>query len=201
MSDGRWSIAIHGGAGTMDRAAMSAAQRAEYEAALGDALDAGVKVLADGGSALDAVEAAVVVLEDDPHFNAGRGSVFTYNGTSELDAAIMDGRDRSAGAAAGLTHVKNPVRLARAVMEQSPHVFLCGAGAEEFARGQDIEIVDPDWETAHGHAHAALRYGMMSRPDPSDPVEYPSADLRSIALMEYEERMDNRVGRPNLIDV
>ena len=145
MADGRWSIAIHGGAGTMDRATMSAAQRAEYEAALGTALDAGAKVLAEGGSALDAVEAAVVVLEDDPHFNAGRGAVFTYNGTNELDASIMDGRTRAAGAATGLTHVKNPVRLARAVMEHSPHVFLSGAGAEEFARGQDSEIVDPDW--------------------------------------------------------
>jgi len=145
MSDRGWSIAIHGGAGTMDRATMSEAQRAEYEAALGTALDVGAKVLAAGGSALDAVEAAVVVLEDDPHFNAGRGAVFTYNGTNELDASIMDGRDRAAGAATGLTHVKNPVRLARAVMENSPHVFLSGAGAEEFARGQDIELVDPDW--------------------------------------------------------
>ena len=124
---------------------MTAAQQAEYTAALGAALDAGSKVLAAGGSALDAVEAAVVLLEDDPHFNAGRGAVFTYNGTNELDASIMDGRDRSAGAVTGLTHVKNPVRLARAVMEHSPHVFLSGAGAEEFARGQDIELVDPDW--------------------------------------------------------
>jgi len=129
----------------MDKATMTAAQQAEYTAALGAALDAGSKVLAAGGSALDAVEAAVVLLEDDPHFNAGRGAVFTYNGTNELDASIMDGRDRSAGAVTGLTHVKNPVRLARAVMEHSPHVFLSGAGAEEFARGQDIELVDPDW--------------------------------------------------------
>jgi beta-aspartyl-peptidase (threonine type) len=145
MGDGRWSLAIHGGAGTMDKATMSAAQQAEYEAALGAALDAGAKVLAEGGSALDAVETAVVVLEDDPRFNAGRGAVFTYNGTNELDASIMDGRDRAAGAVTGLSHAKNPVRLARAVMENSPHVFLSGAGAEEFARGQDIELVDPDW--------------------------------------------------------
>ena len=145
MADGRWSIAIHGGAGTMDKATMSEAQQAEHEAALGAALDAGAKVLAAGGNALDAVEAAVVMLEDDPHFNAGRGAVFTYNGTNELDASIMDGRDRTAGAATGLTHVRNPIRLARAVMERSPHVFLSGAGAEEFARGQDIELVDPDW--------------------------------------------------------
>jgi beta-aspartyl-peptidase (threonine type) len=145
MADQGWSIAIHGGAGTMDKATMTEAPQAEYAAALGAALDAGAKVLAEGGSALDAVEAAVVVLEDDPHFNAGRGAVFTYNGTNELDASIMDGRSRAAGAATGLAHVRNPVRLARAVMEHSPHVFLSGAGAEEFARGQDIELVDPDW--------------------------------------------------------
>ena len=94
MQDVRWSIAIHGGAGTMAPDKMSEAQQAEYEAALGRSLDAGAKVLAGGGSALDAVEAAVVVLEDDPRFNAGRGAVFTYNGTNELDASIMDGRSR-----------------------------------------------------------------------------------------------------------
>ena len=145
MDDKGWSIAIHGGAGTMARERMSEAQQAEYEAALAGALDAGAAVLAGGGSALDAVEAAVVLLEDDPRFNAGRGAVFTYAGVNELDAAIMDGRDRSAGAVTGVTHVRNPVRLARAVMEKSPHVFLSREGAEEFARGQDIEIVDPDW--------------------------------------------------------
>jgi len=145
MQDKRWSIAVHGGAGTMAPDRMSEAQQAEYRAALAAALDAGSAVLAAGGSALDAVEAVVVFLEDDPKFNAGRGAVFTYNGTNELDASIMDGRDRSAGAVTGVTHVRNPIRLARAVMEHSPHVFLSGAGAEEFARGQDIELVDPDW--------------------------------------------------------
>ena len=140
-----WAIAIHGGAGTMAPDRMSEAQRAEYEAALGAALDAGSAVLARGGSALDAVEAAVVILEDDPRFNAGRGAVFTYDGTNELDASIMDGRDRSAGAVTGVTHVRNPVRLARAVMEDSPHVFLAGEGAERFAREQDLEMVGSDW--------------------------------------------------------
>ena len=145
MQDERWSIAIHGGAGTMAPDRMTEGQQADFKAALAAALDAGATVLAAGGSALDAVEAVVVLLEDDPKFNAGRGAVFTYNGTNELDAAIMDGRDRSAGAVTGVTHVKNPIRLARAVMEHSPHVFLSGAGAEEFARGHNIEIVDPDW--------------------------------------------------------
>lgn len=141
----RWSIAIHGGAGTMNRESMTPAQQAEYGAALAMARDAGVKVLAAGGSALDAVEAAIVLLEDDPKFNAGRGAVFTYNGTNELDASIMDGSTRAAGSVAAATHTRNPIRLARAVMEDSPHVFLSGPGADEFSREQGLEQVDPDW--------------------------------------------------------
>ena len=129
----------------MARASMTKADQSGYKAGLAAALDAAAGVLEAGGSALDAVEAAVVALEDDPRFNAGRGSVFTYNGVIELDAAIMDGRDRAAGAVAGVRRVRNPVRLARAVMEKSPHVFLGAAGAEEFAREQSIETVDPDW--------------------------------------------------------
>jgi L-asparaginase / beta-aspartyl-peptidase len=140
-----WSIAVHGGAGTMAREAMTDERQAEYEAALAGALDAGAAVLEAGGSALDAVEAAVMLLEDDPKFNAGRGAVFSYNGLNELDAAIMDGRDRSAGAVTGVTHIRNPIRLARAVMEDSPHVFLSREGAEEFARERGFEMVDPDW--------------------------------------------------------
>lgn len=141
----RWSIAIHGGAGTMRPEIMTEAQQAEYKAALDAALDAGVAVLAAGGSAIDAVTASVKVLEDDPHFNAGRGAVFTYHGTNELDAAVMDGATRAAGAVSGLTHIRNPVTLARAVMEQGPHVFLAGAGAEEFAHEHGIATCDPDW--------------------------------------------------------
>ncbi|MCW1383342.1 isoaspartyl peptidase/L-asparaginase [Novosphingobium sp. KCTC 2891] len=144
-SPSRWSIAIHGGAGSMTRDTMDAAATAEHEAALAAALEAGAAVLRGGGSALDAVTAAVAALEDDPHFNAGRGAVFTYHGTNELDAAVMDGATRAAGAVAGITHTKNPVRLARAVMEHGPHVFLSGAGAEDFARDHGVEQVDPDW--------------------------------------------------------
>jgi beta-aspartyl-peptidase (threonine type) len=145
VQEPRWSIAIHGGAGTMSRESMTAERQAEYEVALAGALDAGAKVLAEGGAALDAVQAAVIVLEDDPLFNAGRGAVFTYDGVNELDAAIMDGRDRSAGAVTGVTTVKNPIKLARAVMTDSPHVFLSREGAEEFARERGIETVDPAW--------------------------------------------------------
>ena len=140
-----WSLAIHGGAGTMSREKMTPEKEAEYKAALAVALEAGSKVLREGGTSLDAVEAAVKVLEDDPHFNAGRGAVFTYNGVNELDAAIMDGRTRAAGAVTGVTHIKHPITAARTVMEKSPHVFLAREGAEEFAREQNLELVDPSY--------------------------------------------------------
>lgn len=145
LTEQNWSIALHGGAGTMTRAAMVPEKEAEYRKALSIALEAGSKVLRSGGSSLDAVQAVITVLENDPHFNAGRGAVFTYNGTNELDAAIMDGKTRAAGAVTGVTHTKNPIVLARAVMEKSPHVFLSGAGAEKFSREQGVEQVDPDW--------------------------------------------------------
>jgi beta-aspartyl-peptidase (threonine type) len=143
--DARWSIAVHGGAGTILRENLSDDKRREYEAGLAAALDAGAKVLAGGGPALDAVAAAVVLLEDDPLFNAGRGATFTFDGRIELDAAVMDGRARAAGAVSGVCTVRNPVLLARAVMEAGPHVFLAGAGAERFAREHGFETVDPGW--------------------------------------------------------
>ena len=140
-----WSIAIHGGAGTLDRDAMTPERRAEYEAALQNALDAGKAVLASGGSAMDAVKAAIVPLEDDPLFNAGRGAVFTWEGKNELDASIMDGRDRSAGAVTGVTTIKNPILLADTVRTDSLHVFLMGEGAEQFASEQGLETAPPEW--------------------------------------------------------
>ena len=141
----QWSLVIHGGAGVIERERLTPAQDKEIRAALGEALDAGRAVLAKGGAAVDAVEAAVKVLEDDPHFNAGRGAVFTYEGTNELDAAIMDGRDRSAGAVAGVTRTRHPISLARKVKEASPHVLLIGAGADTFSREQGLEQADPSW--------------------------------------------------------
>ena len=144
-TDPRWSIAIHGGSGNFTRETLDQAAQAENLQALETARDTGSAVLAAHGSALDAVVAAVAMLEDDPRFNAGRGAVLTYHGTIELDAAIMDGATRAAGAVAAATHTRNPVRLARAVMETSPHVFLSGPGADEFSREQSLEQVDPDW--------------------------------------------------------
>lgn len=140
-----WSFAIHGGAGTMDRDRMTPQQQADYKAALQKALDAGSDILRKGGSAMDAVKAAIVLLEDEPKFNAGRGAVFTWDGTNELDASIMDGRDRSAGAVTGVTSIKNPILLADKVRTASPHVFLMGEGAEQFAGEQGLETAGPDW--------------------------------------------------------
>lgn len=140
-----WKLVIHGGAGVIERANISAEREESIRAGLKAALAAGSAVLETGGSALDAVEAAVRELEDDPNFNAGRGSVFTHDGSIELDAAIMDGRNRSAGAVAGVMTTRNPVSLARAVMERTPHVFLGGRGADEFAVELGLEQVPPDW--------------------------------------------------------
>ncbi len=136
------ALAVHGGAGTIERSSMTPEREKACRAGIQNALRTGEKILRDGGSALDATEAAVRVLEDDPHFNAGKGAVFTSAGTNELDAAIMDGETLAAGAVAGVQHVRNPITLARAVMEKSKHVFLIGAGAEEFAKRNDIELVD-----------------------------------------------------------
>src|SRR5665213_339389 len=126
-----WKLLVHGGAGVIERGVLTAAQEKEFRGGLDRALEAGAAILSAGGAALDAVEAAARTLEDDPLFNAGRGSVFTYQGTIEMDAAIMDGRTRVAGAVTGVTATRNPVSLARAVMEKSPHVFLSREGADE----------------------------------------------------------------------
>ncbi|MBB4641767.1 isoaspartyl peptidase/L-asparaginase family protein [Rhizorhapis suberifaciens] len=144
-NDERWRLVIHGGAGTMSRDRLTPEQDKEIRDALGRALDAGSAVLAGGGSALDAVTESVEVLEDDPNFNAGRGAVLTYDGEIELDASVMDGRTRSAGAVAGVSTTKNPVLLARRVMEESPHVFLSRKGADRFAVEQGLEQVDPPY--------------------------------------------------------
>ncbi len=158
----RWALVIHGGVGELTRAALTPAQDKAHREGLAHALDAGSAVLSHGGAALDAVEAAVRVLEDDPAFNAGRGAVFSHEGKNELDAAIMDGRTRAAGAVAGVNRTRNPVTLARAVMEKSPHVMLTGTGAEEFGREHGIEEVDPGYfrtEERWQELQKALRSG------------------------------------------
>ena len=145
MADKRpeWVLQIHGGAGAMVPGAITQQVDAASRQGLLAALQAGSTILRESGSAIDAVEAAVRVLEDDALFNAGHGAVFTADGTNELDAAIMDGATRRAGAVAGVSRVRNPVSLARAVMESSPHVLLAGEGAERFAQEAGVEQVDP----------------------------------------------------------
>jgi len=141
----RIMLVIHGGAGTINRKNMTEEREREYRAALGQALRTGHAVLAKGGTSLDAVEATVRFMEDSPLFNAGKGAVFTHEGRNELDAAIMDGRNKMAGSVAGITIVKNPISAARAVMEKSKHVMMAGRGAELFATKMGLEIVDPSY--------------------------------------------------------
>ncbi|WP_250473607.1 isoaspartyl peptidase/L-asparaginase [Caballeronia sp. GAFFF1] len=166
-------IALHGGAGTILRSAMSTDAEARYHAALGDILRAGQRVLADGGSALDAVTEAVRLLEDCPLFNAGHGAVFTAAGTHELDASIMDGATLDAGAISCVTRVRNPVRAARRVLDVSEHVMFTGAGAEAFAQAQGLQFVDPSyfhtdaryqqWLNARGQSGTLLDHDAATR--------------------------------------
>jgi beta-aspartyl-peptidase (threonine type) len=135
-----FKLVIHGGAGTIDRQNMTAEMEQQYRAKLTEALQAGYAILKGGDSSVNAVEAAIRVMEDSPLFNAGKGAVFTNAGTNELDASLMDGASLKAGAVAGLKHIKNPISLARLVMQRSPHVMMIGAGAEAFARQQGIKM-------------------------------------------------------------
>lgn len=141
----KYVMVIHGGAGTILKKNMSAEKEAAYIAVLTQALQAGYAEIKAGKSSLDAVEVTIHVLENDPHFNAGKGAVFTHDGRNELDAAIMDGKTLMAGAIAGVTTIKNPISAARAVMEKSEHVMLVGAGADLFAKEVGLEIVDPKY--------------------------------------------------------
>jgi beta-aspartyl-peptidase (threonine type) len=138
-------LAIHGGAGTILKKNMTPERETAYREKLTEALNTGYALLLKGGSSLDAVEATIRVMEDSPLFNAGKGAVFTHEGTNELDAAIMEGKTLKAGAVAVLKHVRNPITLARRVMERSPHVLMVGEGAEAFAAQVGVELVDPSY--------------------------------------------------------
>jgi beta-aspartyl-peptidase (threonine type) len=151
MQTRKFGLVVHGGAGTIEPSEMTPERERGYRAGLERALTAGYKILKRGGSSLDATEAAVRVLEDDPHFNAGKGAVFTSAGTNELDAAIMDGKTLKAGAVANLRHIRNPISLARLIMDKSEHVIksprvgpllMAGEGAEAFANENGVELVD-----------------------------------------------------------
>src|SRR5690606_19504150 len=167
LSKPEWTLLIHGGAGVMRRADMTPEADAQYRASLNEALEAGSKVLSSGGSSLDAVEAAVRVLEDNPNFNAGKGAVLTREGVAELDASIMDGRDRRAGAVTQVRTVKNPIRAARLVMETTGRVMLAGPAADELAASGGLGIVPPaDFITPR--RLEALRRAMAVAFEPQD---------------------------------
>ncbi len=140
-----WAIVIHGGAGPMTRENLDTSLERQYRESLAIALHTGKKILEQGGTALDAVEMTIRVMEDNPLFNAGKGAVFTHEGKNELDASIMDGSNLAAGAVAAVTDIKNPISAARMVMTRSPHVLLSGAGASQFAKEQGLEIVPPSY--------------------------------------------------------
>jgi len=157
------AIAIHGGAGTMEKQRFSPAVQQEYEKALRQALQTGLHILQNGGRSLDAVEAAVIDLEDCPFFNAGRGAVFNAEGGHTLDAAIMDGSNLAVGAVTGISGFTNPIRVARAVMEKTKYVFLSGHGAEAFAREQGLG------EAAADYFYTEFRYNEWKKKDESKP--------------------------------
>ena len=156
--EGYWSLVIHGGAGTISRERITQEKDAEIRAKLTEALEAGEAILSSGGSATDAVIAAITVLEDDPNFNAGKGAVLTWDGDFSLDSSIMEGATRNAGSAAGVSATKNPILLARAVMDNSRHVLLSGEGADTFSREQGLEQVEQDYYTTPGRVEALKRF-------------------------------------------
>jgi beta-aspartyl-peptidase (threonine type) len=180
-----WAIVLHGGAGVIERVTMDAKTEAAYRASLTEALGAGAKVLDRGGSSLDAVEAAIKILEDDPLFNAGRGAVFTAEGKNELDAAIMDGATLNAGSVAGVTRTRHPISLARAVMEKSPHVMLIGGGADAFAGQAGLEQVDPSFFFTERRWQSLVKQlKQEGLPIPPRPAGVPPAPLQPVAAIE-----------------
>lgn len=171
-----FALAIHGGAGTILRERLSPDEDRAYRAGLEAALQAGYAVLQKGGTALDAVETAVRTLEDHPLFNAGKGAVMTAEGTHELDASIMDGRTRAAGAVAGLQHIQNPIGLARLVMEKSPHVMLVGAGAEAFGRHHGVAFVP------NAHFRTEERWKAYQKAKAKEKAAEPKGTVGAVAL-------------------
>ncbi len=180
------ALAIHGGAGTITKSEMTAELEREYRSGLENSLKAGWEVLSKNGSALDAVEAAVVALENFPLFNAGRGAVFTHEGKNELDASIMDGANDKAGAVAFVKNVKNPIKLARLVMECTEHILLGGDGANEFAREMNVEIAPDDYfYTEH-------RYQQLLQARESGTIQLDHAEL----VESRESRVESEKEKP-----
>lgn len=180
---GKWAIVMHGGAGVIERSSMTPERDAAYRAGLDRAIRAAAKVLDADGPAVDAVEAGLNVLEDDPLFNAGKGAVFTADGKNDLDAAIMDGKTMKAGAVAGVRQTKNPISLAKAVMEKSQFVMLSGAGADQFAASVGLTQVDPSYFFTEERWQALVRtlkqqgLPIPPRPAGTPPPPHPPPNL------------------------
>lgn len=190
-----WALVAHGGAGVIERAQLRPEQEAAYREAMALTAEAGAAVLKAGGGALDAVEAAVRLMEDDPLFNAGRGAVFTAEGAIELDASVMDGATLGAGAVAGLTRTRHPIAAARAVMEHSPHVFLGGEGAEAFARSRGLDAVDPAFFfTERRWRSLARELERQGLPMPDRPAHAPKEAAESRAALAHDEGKRGTVG-------
>lgn len=186
----KWALVAHGGAGAISREQLSPAQETAYREAMASAAEVGAAVLRAAGSAMDAVEAAIHVLEDDPLFNAGRGAAFTAEGRNELDASIMDGATLAAGAVAGVTNTRHPISAARAVIEGSPYVMLMGDGADAFARSQGLEQVDPAYFYTE-RRWRALERGLSSLglPIPPRPLGVaPAASGKAVLIHEEGKR-------------
>jgi L-asparaginase / beta-aspartyl-peptidase len=184
----KWAVVLHGGAGVIERSSMTAEAEAVYRAGIREALDAAASVLDKGGSSLDAVEAAIKLLEDNPVFNAGRGAVFAADGTNQLDAAIMDGKTLQAGAVADVRRTRHPISLARAVMEQSPHVFMVGEGADAFAAHVHLEQVPPAFFfTEHRWQQLVKELKRQGEPIPARPEGAPAPPAKPLAFFENPE--------------
>jgi L-asparaginase / beta-aspartyl-peptidase len=178
-------LVIHGGAGVITRGDMSAEQEQAHVEKLQEALTSGYALLREGGSSLDAVQAAIIILEDSPLFNAGKGAVFAANGKNEMDAAIMDGKSGQAGAVAGLQHIKNPIILARLVMEKTPHVLLAGEGAEEFARSQGITMMPEEYFYTDYRWQQFLRAREKEKTRTDSVAEKKMGTVGAVALDKY----------------
>ena len=181
----KWAVVLHGGAGVIERSSMTPEAEKHYRAGIREALDAAAKVLDKGGSSLDAVQAAIELLEDNPLFNAGRGAVFAADGTSQLDAAIMDGRSMQAGAVADVQRTRHPIALARAVMEKSKHVFLIGPGADAFAASVGLEQMKPGFFfTERRWQQLVDELWKEGSPIPARPDGAPAAPTKPLAFVE-----------------
>jgi beta-aspartyl-peptidase (threonine type) len=194
----KWALVLHGGAGVIERSSMTPEAEAKYRAGIKEALDAAAAVLDKGGSSLDAVETGIRLLEDNPLFNAGRGAVFAADGTNQLDASIMDGKTMQAGAVADVQKTRHPISLARAVMEQSPHVFLVGAGADAFAAHVHLEQEPPSFFfTEHRWQQLVEELTKQGETIPARPEGAPAPPTKPMAF--FETRDNHKYGTVGIV--